>query len=76
MFDINELKPIDYVHKCYMPSMFIVAKGDDFVRPHHSEKLCSQYAGDKNIVKVEGDHNSNRPRFMMESVSDFFENVL
>lgn len=39
-FDMNKLNPIDYVSKCFIPSLFVVAKGDDFVRPHHGEKLC------------------------------------
>lgn len=33
--DINKLNPIDYVNKCYVPALFISAKGDDFVRPYH-----------------------------------------
>lgn len=36
-FDIEKLNPIEYVGKCHMPALFIVAKGDDFVRPHHGE---------------------------------------
>ena len=38
-FDMDKLNPIDYVNKCFVPSLFVVAKGDDFVRPHHGEKL-------------------------------------
>lgn len=35
--DISKLNPIDYVDKCFIPALFVVAKGDDFVRPHHGE---------------------------------------
>lgn len=34
------------------------------------------YAGDKNIIRVEGDHNSERPSFMNDSVAIFFHNTL
>jgi len=33
------------------------------------------YAGEKNILKVEGDHNSERPGFMNDSVAIFFHNA-
>ncbi len=74
--DINKLNPVDFVQSCFIPSLFIVAKGDDFVRPHHGETLYNAYVGDKNLIRVEGDHNSERPYFMMDSVSIFFHNVL
>jgi hypothetical protein len=56
--------------------LFVVAKDDDFVRTHHGEEMYKVYPGDKNFIKVEGDHNSVRPYFMMDSVSIFFHNVL
>jgi hypothetical protein len=34
------------------------------------------YAGDKNIIKVEGDHNSSRPEFLKTSIGIFFLNAL
>jgi len=33
--------------------------------------LHSNYAGDKNLVLVEGDHNSPRPRFLYDSAAIF-----
>lgn len=74
-FDIDKLNPIEFVPKCFVPALFVVAKGDDFVRPHHGEKMFHKYAGDKNIIYVEGDHNSDRPDFMLSSVSIFFYNL-
>eukprot|EP00350_Pseudokeronopsis_sp_OXSARD2_P004565 CAMPEP_0170551682 /NCGR_PEP_ID=MMETSP0211-20121228/9684_1 /TAXON_ID=311385 /ORGANISM="Pseudokeronopsis sp., Strain OXSARD2" /LENGTH=137 /DNA_ID=CAMNT_0010859009 /DNA_START=610 /DNA_END=1023 /DNA_ORIENTATION=+ len=73
---MSKLNPIDYVNKCYTPALFVVAKGDDFVRPHHGEMLFNKYAGDKNIIRVEGDHNSERPLFMLDSVAIFFYQIL
>lgn len=34
------------------------------------------YAGEKNIVRVEGDHNSARPEFLKTSIGIFFLNTL
>ena len=44
--------------------------------PHHSEAILEQYGGDKNLILVEGDHNSNRPRFMYDSVAIFLMTTL
>ena len=73
---MQKLNPVEFVDKCFIPALFVVAKGDDFVRPHHGELLYEKYAGDKNLIKVEGDHNSERPEFMLDSVSIFFHTVL
>ena len=53
----------------------MVAKGDDFIMPHHGQALHDAYSGDKNIVTVEGDHNSDRPQFFLDSVAIFFYNT-
>ena len=76
MFDIKDISPIKHVANSYIPALFCAAKLDDFIRPHHSEQLYEKYAGDKNIIYVEGDHNSERPTFLMDSVSIFFHNTL
>ena len=46
---------------CYIPALFVAGEHDDFVAPHHSKQIYKLYAGDKNLVLVEGDHNSARP---------------
>lgn len=75
-FDIKLLSPIQHVTSCFIPAMFIAAKDDDFVSPKHSQDMYKLYAGDKNIIIVDGDHNTLRPKFMYDSVSIFFINVL
>lgn len=52
------------------------ANEDTFVLQHHSERLHAAYAGDKNLIKFEGDHNSMRPRFFYDSALIFLRNVL
>lgn len=75
-FDINDLSPISHVDKTYIPALFVAAESDTFIRPDHAKKLFTAYAGDKNIVIIEGDHNTARPRFFLDSVAIFFHNTL
>ncbi|KAH8044381.1 palmitoyl-(protein) hydrolase [Aureococcus anophagefferens] len=49
---------------------------DDFIDPAHSRALHGKYAGDKNLVLVEGDHNSPRPRFLYDSAAIFLSNYM
>lgn len=75
-FDIKTLSPIEHADKCFIPALFIAAEGDAFVPPHHSQKIHEKYAGDKNVIIVEGDHNSARPRYCLDSVSIFLQHTL
>jgi len=75
-FDINDLSPISHVAKTYIPALFVAAEHDTFICPDHAKKLYTEYAGDKNIVIVDGDHNTARPRFFLDSVAIFFHNTL
>jgi alpha/beta superfamily hydrolase len=75
-FDIKVLAPIEHADKCFIPALFVAAEGDEFVPPHHSQRIYQKYAGDKNIIIVEGDHNSARPRFLFDSASIFLVHVL
>jgi len=76
LFDILELAPINHVKNSYIPALFTAAYSDTFIRPHHAKELYEAYAGDKNFVMVEGDHNSARSKFFMDSVAIFFFNTL
>jgi hypothetical protein len=75
-FDIRKNAPIEYARNCFVPALFAHAEGDDFIKIHHSEKLHEVYAGDKNLIRMDGDHNSERPDFFFDSVAIFFYNVL
>jgi hypothetical protein len=75
-FDINDLSPISHVDKSFIPALFVAAEGDTFIRPEHAKKLHDAYAGDKNFITVNGDHNSARPRFFLDSVAIFFHTTL
>lgn len=75
-FNLDDIEPIKFAERCFIPAMFVHANGDDFVQPHHSKMLHDIYPGDKNLVYVDGDHNSSRPRFFRDSAAIFFYNTL
>ena len=75
-FDIFDLKPVRHVSTSFIPALFTAAHNDRFIQPHHARELHAAYAGDKNFIMVEGDHNSSRSKFLLDSVSIFFFNTL
>ncbi|KAH7843153.1 hypothetical protein Vadar_013335 [Vaccinium darrowii] len=75
-FDISELNTIKVAKSCFVPVLLGHAVDDDFIQPHHSDRIFDVYMGDKNIIKFEGDHNSPRPQFYFDSINIFFHNVL
>ncbi|XP_050372421.1 uncharacterized protein LOC126790284 isoform X2 [Argentina anserina] len=75
-FDISNLNTIKAANSCFVPALFGHAIDDDFIQPHHSDRIFEAYMGDKNIIKFEGDHNSPRPQFYFDSINIFFHNVL
>ncbi|KAL5102335.1 hypothetical protein RYX36_006662 [Vicia faba] len=75
-FDIMKLNCVLVAPKTFIPVLFGHASDDKFIQPHHSDPISESYAGDKNIIKFDGDHNSSRPQFFYDSVSIFFYNVL
>ncbi|XP_075486169.1 uncharacterized protein LOC142525761 [Primulina tabacum] len=75
-FDIMDLNAIKVAKSCFVPVLFGHSIDDDFIQPHHSDRIFDAYMGDKNIIKFEGDHNSPRPQFYFDSICIFFNNVL
>lgn len=74
--DIRHISPIAHADKCFIPALFVAGEHDDFINKRHSEEIHARYAGDKNMIVVEGDHNSPRPKFMFDSVSIFLQTCL
>jgi pimeloyl-ACP methyl ester carboxylesterase len=71
-FDIMELKPIQFAATTFVPALFMAAKDDKFVLPHHAHQIYEAYGGKKRFEFVEGDHNSYRPQHWHCTVADFF----
>uniref|UniRef100_A0A453SGA9 Uncharacterized protein n=1 Tax=Aegilops tauschii subsp. strangulata TaxID=200361 RepID=A0A453SGA9_AEGTS len=75
-FDIMDLNVVQFAPKTFIPALFGHASSDVFIQSHHTDRIHQAYAGDKNLIKFDGDHNSARPQFYYDSVSIFFYNVL
>ncbi|TYZ66051.1 hypothetical protein PybrP1_011350 [[Pythium] brassicae (nom. inval.)] len=75
-FDLRRLSPLAHAAESFVPALFVAATGDEFIAPHHSDQLYAQYAGDKNVVKVKGDHNTVRPQFLLDSAGIFLQTAL
>ncbi|CAN1842285.1 Uncharacterized protein YqkD [Linum perenne] len=75
-FDIMDLNCLKVAPKSFIPALFGHASDDKFIQSHHSDIIFKSYAGDKNMIKFDGDHNSSRPQFYYDSVSIFFFNIL
>lgn len=74
-FDVKQVAPIKTVSESFVPVLFGHAEGDTFVKKSHSVRLHEKYAGDKNLVTFEGEHNSRRPQFFYSSALIFFLNA-
>lgn len=75
-FSIAELAPVLHAPSCFCPALFVAGQDDDFIAPSHAEAIKAVYGGDSNLLLVDGDHNSMRPRFLYDSVSIFIQQIL
>ena len=75
-FDLYKLRPVEAAKTCFVPALFGCGEDDKLVRPHHSQQIYDGYAGDKNVVRFEGDHNDVRPGFFLDSACIFLKQVL
>ena len=75
-FNLDDIEPKEYAKKCFIPAYFCHSKEDSFVNIHHCKDLFKIYAGDKSIVYVKGNHNTERPIHFKDSVALFFYKAL
>ena len=75
-FNLDDIEPIKYAVRCFIPALFCHGKNDNFVKVHHCKELYDVYPGDKNVIYEEGDHNTARSKFFRDSASIFFYNTL
>lgn len=75
-FDVRDLAPRNHASESFVPALFVAARNDSFIGAHHSKELHELYAGDKNLVIVDGDHNTLRPSFLLDSAGIFLQNAL
>jgi hypothetical protein len=60
----------------YVPALFCVVRADSFISNWHSDLLHANYAGDKFILAVDGDHNEMRPPSMHVFVRRFLQRYM
>jgi len=75
-FDPREVNPLANCVQSFIPALFAHGEKDSFIKPSHSEQLHNAYAGDKNLVLFDGDHNSARPDFLFDSAVIFLRQTL
>jgi len=72
-FNIREITPVEDVCNIDVPALFVVGADDDFITPHHSERLVEAYKGGvtTNLFMVPGGHNDARPQIVFEGIHEF-----
>merc|ERR1719387_2153873 len=71
-FDIDDLAPVNHVQGSFIPALFVAARDDTFIMPHHTKTLFDAYSGDKELEMIDGDHNSERALDSTERAVNFF----
>ena len=77
-FDINDCDTLSaFKEGSFRPSiLFLAAKGDSLIHYNHSVELFTTYKGPKNILIFEGNHNSKRPKHILNEISMNFRKLL
>ena len=72
-FNIREITPVEDVCNIDVPALFICGADDDFITPHHSERLVEAYKPSvtTNLFMVPGGHNDARPQIVFEGIHEF-----
>jgi len=71
-FDIEDVVPLDHARRCTVPAIFMHARQDTFISPAHSKQLYNAYGGQKQMINIEGDHNSERSQQAVNQAVGFF----
>ena len=75
-FDIHHLDVLRTVGTSHCPALFAHGADDDFIKPAHSRALHDAYAGEKEFLLFDGDHNSPRPTPFFDATLTFFTRAL
>ncbi|KAB2062028.1 hypothetical protein ES319_A10G126000v1 [Gossypium barbadense] len=74
-FDITGLNTIKVAKSCFVPALFGHAIGDDFIRPHHSDRIFEAYMGTGAIPEVGFFPDSSTASKATSSTSDAINQV-
>lgn len=74
----SKVEPIAHAARCSTPALYAHGREDSFVRPHHTEWLHERHASEhKELLLVDGNHNSCRPAAFLDATSRFlFQHLL
>lgn len=76
-FDVYSLSPADEAHKCLVPLLLVAAEGDAFIPPgQHAQVIYQHYGGPRHAIVCPGDHNSIRPKRVLDTIAVFLANAL
>ncbi|KAK9790555.1 hypothetical protein WJX73_002562 [Symbiochloris irregularis] len=75
-FSLDDVAPLDLAPKAFIPALFGHAEKDTFISANHTRRLHEAYAGDKELVIFDGDHNTVRPQHFYSSVLMFLHAAL
>ena len=70
--DLDNLNPIDFAEISKTPAFFIHAMKDDLIPYEHTIKIYEKYSGIKSINIIEGDHNTQRQKHLINKIISFF----
>lgn len=56
-----------------IPILFVYARMDNFIKPDHCKQLFERYKGPKELLAVEGNHNTSRVRTDILKVMSFLD---
>lgn len=75
-FNIKDISPVAHAPFIDVPALVVCGKEDSFIKPHHSERICENYKGPKNLLMVDGDHNDLRPPILFQATTQFLSKHL
>jgi pimeloyl-ACP methyl ester carboxylesterase len=74
--DLDDLKPLEFAEKSKTPAFFIHAMKDELIPYEHTIQIYEKYSGIKSINIIEGDHNTPRPKHLINKILSFFSKYL
>ena len=79
-FGVEDIRPIDAIKGCKVPSLFVCGDGDRIIRCENSVKLMEMHSGndeDKKIIIIkDGTHNKFRPPEITSQIREFINKYL
>ena len=74
--DIDKINPIEFAEISKTPTFFIHAMNDDLIPYKHTIQIYEKYGGIKSINIVEGKHNTQRQKHLINKIVNFFDKYL